>query len=129
MLGNFEAGRPNVEIEIEGIANQNAPVRHNACIDTGFNGYLTLPYAEVFPLGLVLSGAIKSTLADGSSSNSFLCIGKVIVGGREAFVTIDVQPEGNILVGTALLKQLGIKMKIDFPREKVELKYVTSSQV
>jgi len=119
MLGNFENGNPYIEIEVFGITKEKKKIK--ALIDTGFNGYLSLPYIDAFPLGLVLKGIEPSTLADGSTSHHFVCIGSVVLDGKEVVALIDIQPSCTILMGTQLLKSLGKSMNIDFTNEKIEL--------
>jgi predicted aspartyl protease len=92
-----------------------------ALVDSGFNGYLTLPYLEAFPLGLVLIGIQSNTLADGSSASHFVCIGQVCVDGKCISTTIDIQPANIILLGTKLLKELGKTFILDCSVGKVEI--------
>ena len=84
-------------------------------IDTGFSGYLTLPFTTAFPLGLILKGEQSHTLANGRTSSHFLCLGTVSFGGNQAVVPIDVQPEGPILIGVQLLAKLGVTLNVNFP--------------
>lgn len=119
MLGSFENGNPYIEIEIFGITKEKKKIK--ALIDTGFNGYLSLPYVDAFPLGLVLKGIESSTLADGSTSHHFVCIGSAILDGKEVTTLIDIQPSCAVLMGTQLLKKLGKFINVDFQNEKIEL--------
>lgn len=118
MHGTFENGNPYIEIEVGGVGKTTTI---KALIDTGFNGYLLLPYIEAFPLGLVLHGMQKSTLADGSTSHNFVCVGKVCIDGVCASTTIDIHPSSAILLGTGLLKELGKKVTVDCVNESVEI--------
>jgi len=119
MLGTFDNDQPKIEIEVKGI-NGN-PKKVVALIDSGFNGYLTLPYIEAFPLGLVLNGIQSNTLADGSASSHLVCIGQVCVDGKCVATTIDIQPANIILLGTKLLKELGKTFVLDCINGKVEI--------
>jgi len=119
MLGSFENGNPYIEIEVSGASEEKKKIK--ALIDTGFNGYLSLPYATAFPLGLVLRGVESSALADNSTSHHFVCVGKIKIGEKEVLSPIDIQPSCHVLIGTQLLKTLGKSMNIDFVNEKVEL--------
>ena len=89
-----------------------------ALVDTGYNGYLTLPYSEAFPLGLVLMGIESSKIADGSTTHHFVCFGRAKIK-KEVPIIIDIQPECNILIGTKLLKRLNKKAIIDFAKETI----------
>lgn len=126
MLGTFnDDGQPEIEIEVKGTGEH--PKKITAIVDTGFNGYLTLPYLEAFPLGLILRGVESNILADGSSSSEhFICAGEVCVGGTCVNTSIDIQPANIILLGTQLLKELGKIFILDCSAGKVEV--VDSSQ-
>ncbi|OHA41523.1 MAG: hypothetical protein A3H68_01755 [Candidatus Taylorbacteria bacterium RIFCSPLOWO2_02_FULL_46_40] len=119
MLGTFDNDQPKIEIEVKGV--NGSPKKLIALVDSGFNGYLTLPYVEAFPLGLVLTGIQSNTLADGSSASHFVCIGQICVGGKCVTTTIDIQPANIILLGTKLLKELGKKFVLDCLNGKVEI--------
>lgn len=119
MLGTFDNDQPKIEIEVKGI-NGN-PKKVVALIDSGFNGYLTLPYIEAFPLGLVLNGIQSNTLADGSASSHLVCIGQVCLDGKCIATTIDIQPANIILLGTKLLKEIGKTFVLDCINGKVEI--------
>ncbi len=119
MLGTFNNDQPKINIEIKGATDN--PKEVEALIDSGFNGYLTLNYADAFPLGLILIGMEKSTLADGSLSSHFVCVGNVCVDGKCIQTTIDIQPSGTILIGTKLLKELNKKFILDCCNNKVEI--------
>lgn len=119
MLGSFENDQPRIEIEVRG-AN-GSPKRLTALVDSGFNGYLTLPYIEAFPLGLILTGIQSNTLADGSSATHFVCIGQICLDGKCVTTTIDIQPANIVLLGTKLLKELGKIFVLDCFNERVEI--------
>jgi predicted aspartyl protease len=119
MLGTFHNDQPEIAIDVKGTSEKQK--RLTALVDSGFNGYLTLPYLEAFPLGLVLIGIQSNTLADGSSSSHFVCIGQVCVDGKCINTTIDIQPANIILLGTKLLKELGKTFILDCSVGKVEI--------
>jgi clan AA aspartic protease len=119
MLGTFHNDQPKIEIEVKGTSDH--PKRVTALVDSGFNGYLTLPYEEAFPLGLILIGIQSNMLADGSSSSHFVCMGQVCVDGKCISTTIDIQPANIILLGTKLLKELGKTFILDCRVGKVEI--------
>lgn len=119
MLGTFNNDQPKIEIEIKGV--NGTPKKVIALVDSGFNGYLTLPYVEAFPLGLILTGVQSNTLADGSTASHFVCIGQICVDGKCVTTTIDIQPANIILLGTKLLKELGKTFTLDCVNGKVEI--------
>lgn len=119
MLGTFNDDQPQIEIEVSGTSDN--PKKVMALVDSGFNGYLTLPYVEAFPLGLILTGVASVILADGSSSEHFVCTGAVCVDGKCISTGISIQPAGAILLGTKLLKELGKTLVLDCKGGKVEI--------
>ena len=93
-----------------------------AIVDTGFNGYLTLPEEIAKRIGLTFTGSINSgTIADGSTSASSVYIGKVICDNSRTDILVDVQPNCKILLGTALLEELGLSLFVDIVANRVEL--------
>jgi clan AA aspartic protease len=119
MLGTFHNDQPKIEIELSGTSENTKKV--TALVDSGFNGYLTLPYQDAFPLGLILIGIQSNTLADGSTSSHFVCMGSVCVDGKCINTTIDIQPANIVLLGTKLLKELGKTFILDCSIGKVEI--------
>jgi len=110
----------HVDIEVFGVS-VDLKRKVSGLIDTGFSGYLSLPFVIAFPLGLILKGQQPYTLADGSVSNHFVCLGTVEFGGQSVVVPIDVQPSGPILIGNQLLKKLSLSLSVDFMRDSFEL--------
>jgi clan AA aspartic protease len=91
-------------------------------IDTGFNGYLTLPEPIAKRIGLKPTGGIgSSTIADGSSSPYISYLGKVICNGARVDTEIEVQPNCKMLLGMALLEELGLSLFVDVGANRVEL--------
>ena len=119
MLGTFNSGQPIIEIEIRGVTGISKKV--NALVDSGFNGYLQIPFIDAFPLGLVLAGVQSNTLADGSSSAHLVCRGQVCIDGRCIDTTIDVQPANIVLLGTKLLQELKKVFILDCSAGRVEV--------
>lgn len=104
MLGTFSNDQPFIEIEVGGVGGVKK--HFAALIDSGFNGFLQIPFAEALPLGLVLSGSRQRLLADGSVSSHLVCNGNVCVDGERIETAIDVSSADIILLGTKLLKEL-----------------------
>ena len=73
-----------------------------AVIDTGFNGFLTLPPEVIMALGLAFIGRGRAILANGSEDLFDIYEATVVWGDR----TLDVEAEAadaDPLVGTSLL--------------------------
>lgn len=119
MLGTFDNDQPVIEIEVKGVTGITRKI--NALVDSGFNGYLVIPFVEAFPLGLVLAGMQANTLADGSTSSHLVCKGQVCVDGKCIDTTIDIQQANIVLLGTKLLKELGKTFVLDSSVGKVEI--------
>lgn len=118
MTGSFENQRIYLSLNISGVfAGSKRVIK--ALVDTGFDGYLTLPFAEAFPLGLVLIGVTSYTIADGSTMHNFVCLGQIAVNNKNLPVAIDIQPKGNILAGMKLLTKISKTMKVDFVKQSV----------
>jgi predicted aspartyl protease len=96
MLGTSHNDQPEIEIEVSGTSENAKKV--TALVDSGFNVYLMLPYQDAFPLGLILKGIQSNTLADGSTSPHFVCLGAVCVDGKCINTMIDIQPANIILL-------------------------------
>lgn len=119
MLGTFNNDQPVIEIEVRGVTGITKKI--NALVDSGFNGYLQIPFIEAFPLGLVLTGVQANTLADGSTSSHLVCKGQVCVDGKCIDTTIDIQPANVVLLGTKLLKELSKIFILNCSTGKVEI--------
>ena len=99
--GQVTANREAV-IELEIVSSDQKIERVEAVIDTGFNGYLTLPSDLVNRLKLQLAGNRRATLGDGNTVVLDVYLAKVIWHGREREVLV-LQAEGGPLVGMSLL--------------------------
>ena len=71
-------------------------------LDTGFNGFLTLPSHMIRALQLSFVGNRRATLADGSTVVLDLYLATMLWHGQEREVLV-LQAEGGPLMGMALL--------------------------
>ena len=119
MNGYFDSGRPTLEFEIKGLKTD----RIKATIDTGYDGYLSIPLAKALPLGLILIATKTYTLADGNSTHNLVCMGDVkLTKYKGQFIPIDLSFTSNsILVGCAFFKVFKVKVHIDYSNEKVRI--------
>jgi clan AA aspartic protease len=81
-----------------------------AVIDTGYNGYLTLPGHMVSSLQLSFAGHRRGTLADGSVTVLDVYMATVVWHGQEREVLVS-RTAGTPLVGMSLLQ--GSRMTIN----------------
>jgi clan AA aspartic protease len=93
------------------VGNENKQTKFlDALIDTGFNGFLTLPANIIAELGLPWSGSDIVTLGDGSETLFDLYAATVIWDGQ--FRTVDIADSESVpLIGMALLQ--GYRLMID----------------
>ena len=99
--GQVTASREAV-IELEIVSSDQKIERVEAVIDTGFNGYLTLPSDLVNRLNLQPAGNRRATLGDGNTVVLDVYLAKVIWHSREREVLV-LQAEGGPLIGMSLL--------------------------
>ena len=94
--------------------------RVNAVVDTGFDGWLSLPPAFIAHLGLLWQRRGRAILADGSETIFDIYAGAVVWERRKRAIPID-EANTTPLLGTALLAEN--KLKAEFrPRGKVAIK-------
>ncbi len=120
MQGKIENDVVTVPIEVFGVSRQTKQ-QFQAVVDTGYQGYVSLPFSSAFPVGLVLRGQQSYTLADGSVSSHFICLGTVIFDGHEVVVPIDVQSNGPTLIGTEFLKKIEANFSANFSQAIFEI--------
>ncbi len=89
-----------VAIDVEGAEGQ--VVRLEGALDTGYNGFLTLPKPVIDELGLAFLGPAHAALGDGNEveMDLFLAVVQWEGGPRNVLV---LESEGGTLVGMAML--------------------------
>ena len=91
-------GVDGLNFEIEGI------------VDTGFDGFLTLPSSVIRRLSIPLLGRVRASLGDGSEVGMPAYEASVLWDRRERSILV-LEAEGVPLVGMAML--LGYRLTID----------------
>lgn len=109
-----QASRPIVEIAVSG-SEKTATLP--ALIDTGFDGYLSLPLTAALPLGLKLILRSTVTLADGSTKDELLFEAKVKLGRKWQEAEVLINQGSLALLGTKLLEDS--KLLLDFPNKRI----------
>lgn len=84
--------------------------RIEAVIDTGFNGFLTLPLSLISSLALSFAGTTRTTLGDGSEVRIDVFEATVLWDSQERHVTV-LATRGDALVGMAML--FGYRMTLE----------------
>lgn len=107
-------GHPFFTIEVYGYNSQVA-VKVDVMMDTGFTGFLSLPLTYCFQSGLILLSTATYTLADGSSSNTLLCMGTIRVNNISNFTgAISVSFNNPMaLIGMDFLNKINGKLMVD----------------
>jgi len=98
-------------IELEVSSPGQPPQQIEAVIDTGYNGYLTLPSQLVSVLQLPFAGHRRGTLADGSVIRLDVYLASVVWHGRQKDVLIS-QAVGTPLIGMSLLEGSRLTMNV-----------------
>ena len=101
ITGKITANREAI-IELEIIGSNQKREKVEAVIDTGFNGYLTLPNDLINYLKLQLAGSRHVTLGDGNVVVLDMYLAKVLWHGQEREV-LALQADGGPLIGMSLL--------------------------
>jgi len=90
-------------IQVEVVGPEQRLEAIEAVIDTGFNGFLTLPSHLVHALQLLFVGHRRVQLGDGSSVVLDLYLASLVWNGEVREVVV-LQAEGGPLVGMSLLQ-------------------------
>src|SRR5580698_8430251 len=103
-IGYFtSSGRPAIKLWIYG-AYIAARQEFEATIDTGFSGFISMPFVRAFPLGLPLIGTTSVVLADGKTHDKFIAMSSASLTGELSeqweVGTVILEPSStDILVG------------------------------
>jgi clan AA aspartic protease len=101
IVGSIRNREAIIELGVSDSGQPPHPVK--VIIDTGFNGYLTLPSQMVSALRLSFVGHRRGTLADGTITRLDVFLAVVDWHGRPKEVLI-LQAEGKPLTGMSLLE-------------------------
>ena len=101
ITGRVSANREAI-IELEIVRSNRRNETIEAVIDTGFDGYLTLPRNMVKRLKLQPAGNRRATLGDGNTVVLDVYLAKVLWHRNEREILV-LQTEGGPLVGMSLL--------------------------
>ncbi len=101
ITGKVTSNREAV-IELQLVGSNRRKEKVEAVIDTGFNGYLTLPSDLINRLKLQLAGNRRATLGDGNVVVLDVYLAKVLWHGQE-WEVLALQADGGPLVGMSLL--------------------------
>ena len=101
-------GSPCVNFRLAGVLAGSAAkegIQFEAVVDTGFDGFISMPMAQAFPLGLPLRGAIEVTLADGRKLTKLQALGRAMLGNQANWGAVILEPGSDeILIGMKFLQ-------------------------
>jgi len=125
MRGYFdEAGYPRIQITVRGLRES---LTTDGCIDTMFDGAVSLPAESALPLGLELIGRSEFILGDGTLKSELIFLGHAALG-RDPLkpVSILLNEGDDILIGARLLE--GKRVTTDYGRGLVEVRVSRAPQ-
>ncbi|MCY4658382.1 MAG: clan AA aspartic protease [Acidobacteria bacterium] len=102
-------GEAVVPLYVGGSGDQGRQI--DTVIDTGFNGFLTLPAALIQELGLVWRRRGRAMLADGSDSLFDIYETTVVWNGRPKRVSVD-EVDCDPLIGMSLLQGCELTVEV-----------------
>lgn len=120
--GYFNANQdPCIDIEVSNPLDWKQKL---CClIDTGFTGFLSIPMFTAFPIGLLLSGTMRLTLADGSTQFRLTCLGKANLDGEAQVGVIIIEPSSDqVLLGMDFPRKFNMQLVVDPVNSTVELR-------
>jgi predicted aspartyl protease len=104
ILGTFDSsGNAIISIRVTGASGSK---NYDAIIDTGFSGFVALPFLEMVELGLTTQGAANVMLGDGSIITNHVSSADVTLGIQVENGTILLdENSSDVLVGMAFLRE------------------------
>ncbi len=104
------AYEPVISLTVRGPSGQSVEIE--AVVDTGFNGFLTLPSESVVGLGLLRSARVSTILADGSAAMLGVYPTTVLWDGHPRHVHAYMS-DGVPLVGMQLLDRHRLFIEVE----------------
>lgn len=110
MITGFVTPEQEAVIHLRVRGDRDREERIEAIIDTGFNGFLTLPVGLISTLALSFAGATRTRLGDGSEVRLDMFEANVLWDGDERRVVV-LATQGETLIGMSML--FGYRMTLD----------------
>jgi predicted aspartyl protease len=114
-----EKRHPKIRLAVGG-AKQSSLLE--AILDTGFDGYLSLPINIAVTLGIELAAIVPVEYADGRRNQELVFSVKVRFGRTEEILPTTLTGGAEALAGTSLLADY--ELKLNFPKQKINLQRV-----
>ena len=99
-----------IELTLRSVSSQVHTIE--AIIDTGFNGFLTLPLPQIARLGFPYEGTVGAVLGDGREVALDIFAGTVVWDGQDRDVVV-LGADGDVLVGMALLTGSRVILEVE----------------
>lgn len=113
-------GDPHIKLVVSGPVTEGTEI--DFLIDTGYQGFISLPIVQAFPIGLILSGTVNIVLANGQPQPRLMCLGGVDCDGIREVGLIVIESTGQTpLIGMEFLRRFRKRLVIDPIAQIVEL--------
>lgn len=99
-----------IHIVVRGSESQETQVE--AVIDTGFNGFLTLPRQLITNLALPFAGTTRATLGDGSEAHLDV-FETTVIWDNQDWELVVFAAEGEALVGMSMLSGYRVTLEVE----------------
>ena len=98
-------GNACITMHLAGVRHQPPGPEYTGILDTGFTGFLQVPYTVAFALSLPLEGTNTITLADGSSHVALMVLVEVTLDGRSETGVAILSDSAEVLIGMDFLRR------------------------
>ena len=116
----FDARKhPKIKLMVVGAKKSSSL---EAILDTGFDGYLSLPIAIAVTLGIELAAIIPVEYADGRRNQELVFSVRVDLDGKEETVPATLTAGAEALAGTSLLEKY--ELRVNFPKRRIAIEKV-----
>ncbi len=113
-------GDPHIKLKVSGPITTGTEM--DFLIDTGYQGFVSIPLVQAFPIGLILSGTTNIVMANGQPQPRLMCLGGVTCDGTQEVGLVVIESTGQTpLVGMEFLRRFNKRLVVDPVNGIVEL--------
>jgi clan AA aspartic protease len=121
LTGNFQAGRPQFVVQIEGPA-ASLGGDYSVILDTGFDGFACMPSEIGIDLGITRESMAEVVLADGQVVQLPTAECTVFIENKEASGMAYLAPTmSDVLLGVEFLERMNLRLIVDPKKQVCEL--------
>jgi len=103
--GYFRDNNPLLKLKVSTPDSSERSREYECVIDTGYTGFLSLPFMEMIWLGLTPHTATWMRFANGAREPRLICLGAVYLDGKQSIGDITMEPNADeSLVGIEFLR-------------------------